>query len=870
MKLPYFYLITDLKPGDHICCLYDNEEQLVILIIPFLRRSLEAKEKVIYIADSNFIQKLTEEFEKTHLNLKDYIQSEQLVFLTDQQIYLKDSQFHLDSMLEFWQQADQKSQSQGYQNLQVVSKMDWLLEHTELSDQMITYEAQLNQTIISKKITLCCQYSAQKFSATFLMELLNTHPLIMLGAEIIKNVYYIPPLEFFSSNRNAKVFRQRLQSLWEYQQVEKALRDSEERLNEAQNIAHIGSWDLDLHTRNLVLSPEIYHILEIPPNSLPSQYDIFKLIVHPEDQALVMLAYENSVRNKVPYEIVHRLMMQNGKIKFVHQRFKTFCNQAGQPIRCIGTVQDITERKYGEDRENKRRAILEMIARGAPLTQVLEQIVKVVETENPDCLCSILLLDRQGQHLLYGSAPSLPEEYNQSINNLLIGDGMGSCGTAAYTKRRVIVSNIDEHPYWEKYKPLTQKIGLRSCWSEPIFSSNGTVLGTFAIYHREPCIPNPEEISLIEAVVNFASLAIERKHAEEILRESEFSYRTLAQNLPGLVYRVLLQPPYSMLFLNEMLEPMTGFKQDELIRGNICSIEPLILPEDRPNVIQKVMSAIEQDSSFEVEYRLRCKDGSIRYFNERGRSIRDPDGRPAYIDGVIFDVSERHKSEEAMQQLYQQTQNDAKTKSELIQEINHRVKNNLIAIQGLLLAEREFTPKEGRAWIKTALASVGNRIQGMIDVHQMLSESQWKPMKLCELAHRVISSVLSSLSPQRWVTLKVASSPITVSPRQASNLALIFNELTTNTVKYGLGDRPQGKITVTIQAEPDYITIVYCDDGCGFPTEVLQTETPRYNVGLNLIKRLVCGTLRGKNIELTNQNGACVLMSIKTEETNRC
>jgi PAS domain S-box-containing protein len=142
----------------------------------------------------------------------------------------------------------------------------------------------------------------------------------------------------------------------------------------------------------------------------------------------------------------------------------------------------------------------------------------------------------------------------------------------------------------------------------------------------------------------------QQKRAEEKLRQSEDSYRTLSENLPGIVYRIFIRENNRMRFFNHMLEAMTGFKVEELGAGEVCSIEPFILPEDRSRVVEAVSRAIVEDKPFEVYYRFRHKDGDIRYFFERGRPIRGTDGRPLHIDGVILDVTERERTQEALRE----------------------------------------------------------------------------------------------------------------------------------------------------------------------------------------------------------------------------
>ncbi|MDY6950772.1 MAG: PAS domain S-box protein [Thermodesulfobacteriota bacterium] len=142
----------------------------------------------------------------------------------------------------------------------------------------------------------------------------------------------------------------------------------------------------------------------------------------------------------------------------------------------------------------------------------------------------------------------------------------------------------------------------------------------------------------------------QQKEAEEKLRQSEDSYRTLSENLPGIVYRVFIRENNRMHFFNDMLEAMTGYTVDELGRGKVCSLEPFMIPKDRAHVVDRVSRAVSKDEPFEVYYCFRHKDGGVRYFFERGRPVRGTDGHPLHIDGVILDVTERERAQEALRE----------------------------------------------------------------------------------------------------------------------------------------------------------------------------------------------------------------------------
>lgn len=178
-----------------------------------------------------------------------------------------------------------------------------------------------------------------------------------------------------------------------------------------------------------------------------------------------------------------------------------------------------------------RSQSLEAITRDRPLKEILHILVSNVENEYPDMLCSILLLDDSGTRLLEGAAPSLPTFYNELVNGVTIGMGVGSCGTAAFTKSRVIAGDLSTHPYWANYTELARNANLQACWSEPIIGVNNDLMGTFAIYHRTPSLPSNAEIQLIEQSAYVAAIAIARaKDNKLILRQASFDSLTNLAN----------------------------------------------------------------------------------------------------------------------------------------------------------------------------------------------------------------------------------------------------------------------------------------------------------------------------------------------------
>src|SRR2546427_6453695 len=183
--------------------------------------------------------------------------------------------------------------------------------------------------------------------------------------------------------------------------------------------------------------------------------------------------------------------------------------------RALREAKERGERKRAEALLAGEKRLLEMIAKGNSLSMILDALCRLVEELSKGSLCSILLLDPDGNRLWHGAAPSLPKSYIDAIDGGFIGPAAGSCGTAAYRKEPVIVSDIAQDPLWADYRDLALPHGLRACWSTPVLASDGRLLGTFAIYSREPRSPTPQQQNIIEQITDLASIAIERKRAEE-------------------------------------------------------------------------------------------------------------------------------------------------------------------------------------------------------------------------------------------------------------------------------------------------------------------------------------------------------------------
>lgn len=210
---------------------------------------------------------------------------------------------------------------------------------------------------------------------------------------------------------------------------------------------------------------------------------------------------------------------------------------SGRPLKDAGgesfggviVCRDITGHKNEENFRAGQSRILEMIAANKPLGEILNNLVLLIEAQSPEMLCSVLLLSSDGNHIRHGAAPGLPDEYVKGIDGAPIGPKDGSCGTAMFRGKPVIVADILTDPLWDDYRDLAAPIGLRACWSTPIMTARGKVLGSFAMYYRQPQTPTGGEARLTDVATHIAALAIEHQTAQEKLRRTQAELAHAAQ-----------------------------------------------------------------------------------------------------------------------------------------------------------------------------------------------------------------------------------------------------------------------------------------------------------------------------------------------------
>jgi diguanylate cyclase (GGDEF)-like protein/PAS domain S-box-containing protein len=261
-------------------------------------------------------------------------------------------------------------------------------------------------------------------------------------------------------------------------------------------------------------------------------------------------------------DVERRYLRRDGSAFWGHLAGRRFFDASGHNQGLVGVLIDITDRKRADQRQRHHNRVLQLLADKAPVAQVLDAMVRDVEEINPAMVCSVLLLDADGKHLRHGAAASLPNFFTEGIDGVAIGEGVGSCGTAAFTGQRVIVEDIANHPWWVPYRDLARQAELAACWSQPIVSTQGTVLGTFAIYHRVPCKPAGADLEFILDEARLAALVIEKSQADTGLKLAASVFSHAREGI------IITDPLGVMVEVNAMFTHITGYSREEALGHN--------------------------------------------------------------------------------------------------------------------------------------------------------------------------------------------------------------------------------------------------------------------------------------------------------------
>ena len=519
---------------------------------------------------------------------------------------------------------------------------------------------------------------------------------------------------------------------------------------------------------------------------------------------------------------------------------------------------DVTERKQADALLAGQNRVLEMIAQGEPLSRTLTALLRFLESQSPNMLCSVLLLDDDGVHVRTGAAPSLPEAFNRAIDGQPIGPRAGSCGTAAHRREPVVVEDTAVDPLWEAYRPLALAHGLRAAWSTPIFDASRRVLGTFAIYYHEPGRPPARHQELIDIATHVASVGISRHQAESLLRRNEERYRSTLDNI--LEGCQLIGFDWRYLYLNDTAARHNRRPNEELFGRTMMEAWPGIEATPVFALLRRCM--IERIALHE-EIEFVFADGSRGWYDVRSQPV--PEG----IFALSIDVTERKRSEQSLQASHEQLRALANRLQTVREEQSTHIAREIHDVLGqqLTALKMELTSLKRRASgiteevLKTSftgkLGSATQLVDATIQAVQKIA-TELRPGTLDKLGlTAALEREARDFARRSGLRCRceIATEPFDVNGTTAIGIFRIVQEAFTNIARHAHAT----EFRVSLQRQADGLVVEVHDDGRGFDATRIADTTSLGLLGMQERARLLKGRI---DVQSTSEAGTSVTLHV--------
>ncbi len=578
--------------------------------------------------------------------------------------------------------------------------------------------------------------------------------------------------------------------------------------------------------------------------------------VHPDDSPLEIAAWKRSVATGEPYDIEMRTRPTDGLYRWVHVRGLPVKHDDGRVTGWYILQTDIDDRKRAQAQLAGEKRLLEMVASGCSLPDILNALCSFVEDTATDCSCGVYLIDWSGPTFHYAAAPSVPAAFYAPIDGVVLRDEIGPCAIAARLKTQVIAADIESDLQWKDsaFRTLALANGIKSCWSTPIYSLAGTVLGTFAIYQRTPASPTPLQLDLIAQVTHIASIAIERAQGEAALRRSEV-FLAQAQRLSS-TGSFLWGTATDEITFSEQSKRIFEFDQAE--RVTLELIGSRVHPQDIPMLSETIALARSERRDLDYEIRLQMPDHSIKYVHTIAQGTRDQDGQLEYF-GAIQDVTEHRLSEEALANARSELTRVARVTSlgALTASIAHEVNQPLSGIitnASTCLRMLGADPPNVDGARETARRTIrdGNRASEVITrLRELFSNKRTvaESVDLNEATREVIALLRSELQSSRVIMrVELADDlpPLTADRIQLQQVVLNLL-LNASDAMSGVEDRPR-QLVIRTERDGDHdVRLTVQDAGVGLDPQSLDkffeafytTKAGGMGIGLSVSRSII-------------------------------
>lgn len=408
-------------------------------------------------------------------------------------------------------------------------------------------------------------------------------------------------------------------------------------------------YDYDYLTGEIFLAGSSYQALlgyEFKDNTTDNAF--FVSALHPDERDEVMKTLENAKNSKKKhFEMEYRFLRHDGSYAYILDRFDII-REDGKAIKKVGAMQDISVRKFNETVLEFEKDIYELNANPKiDFSTVIKKLIANIELLIPDALCTIVVMDDDEVKYIVGNA--IDPNYLRDIESFKIGPATGSCGTALYTGKKVIVSDISTDPLWTPYAEIAKKYDLQACWSIPVKKSSGKIVASFATYYKTRKTPLASEINLAERAASLVGVLFENRYAFDETERAKERYDIVAKATSDTIWDWnILEDKFEW---NKGINGVFGYKRNEVGSTSRWWFDR-IHPEDSIKMSVKLYSFLEQKTEkWQDEYRFACADGTYKYVYDRAFLVKDVNGKAIRMIGAMQDVTRAKQEEQRLKLL---------------------------------------------------------------------------------------------------------------------------------------------------------------------------------------------------------------------------
>ena len=605
--------LDKLGYGEHLCPIHENVAESIASAAYFIKGGLARGDLCLYIGDERCIEAIIQALAAGEVDVPHERERGALWLLTKRDIYLKAGEFDPHEMIKFLSETQVSALANAFSGLRLVGEMSWALGPETSRDRLLEYEVLLNRFSVNSRSVILCQYSRERFSPAVIHDVLLTHPLAILGDLVCPNPFYYPPdlALRWPAQPSAELMAKRVD--WRIRQLKEArvaqerervleeLKVSERRLAEAQQVAHIGSWERDLRTNAVTWSDELYRLFGPQPHEDIS-YERFLNLVLPEEVDRIRAFAEEAIRGSRGFSFDYRIPCA-GSIRVLRERGSVILGADGKPIRLVGTAQDVTERRKAEDalQESERKLVQ---AQRIAHFGYWEYDFDADRTTYSDEACRI------------------------------IGIPLQSVRTLAEFRQLVLPED----------RPIHSEAFARVLHSQGNYDVEYGILrpdGEVRFLHSIDDVIRDESGRPCRAFGVVQDIT-ERKRAEGALRQSDDRIRLIIDAIPVMAWSI--QADGIVGFLNQRWTDYTGLSLEQYVEEPTRPIHP----EDVPRVIERWRAQMAAGEGYDDEMRLRRRDGEYRWFLVRTEPLRDEQGNIVTWYGVSTDIDDRKRAEQAV------------------------------------------------------------------------------------------------------------------------------------------------------------------------------------------------------------------------------